>query len=232
MIWRCRAVSLDVPCLRSCSISMPVSSSSPSDSSRCPARCLLLASRAFPMAALSRAASLVLFDVLSFRLFAASLCHSTHRSDRRCLQPLPQLHQCPWARDSAESSSHRHVQRRDSSVQGTCWGLRQLSATPVVIILFSAATCSLCFASCSATRGSMSLLNRCSSPMDFALDGVMMPAMDAASSTADFGRYHLFSCCHALRPDPGNACSTRRTSVPTSPVVVVINHDANAQFEC
>ena len=55
----------------------------------CPARCLLLASRACPMAALSKTASLVLFDVLTFHLFAAPLCLSTHRSDRRRLQPLP-----------------------------------------------------------------------------------------------------------------------------------------------
>ena len=66
------------------------------------------------------------------------------------------------------------------------------------------------------------------SAIDFALDGEMMPAMEAAPSTADFGRYHLFSSCHTRRPDPGNACNTRRTSVPTSPVVVVIKDDANA----
>ena len=71
-------------------------------------------------------------------------------------------------------------------------------------------------------------MNRCGSPIDFALYGAMMPAMEAAASTADFGRYHLFSSCRAARPDPGNACCTRRTSVPTLPVVVVIKHDANA----
>ena len=64
---------------------MPASSSS--DSSRCQARCLLLAShafpmacqarclllasRAFPMVTLSRAVSPVLVDVLTFHLFAA-----------------------------------------------------------------------------------------------------------------------------------------------------------------
>ena len=72
------------------------------------------------------------------------------------------------------------------------------------------------------------MMNFCNSAIDFALDGATMPAMEAAPSTADFGRYHLFSSCHARRPDPGNACNTRRTSVPTSPVVVVIKDDANA----
>ena len=52
--------------------------------------------------------------------------------------------------------------------------------------------------------------------------------MEAAPSTADFGRYRLFSSCHDREPAPGNACSTRRTSVPTSPVVVVIKHDVKA----
>ena len=47
---------------RNCSIPVSVSVS-PSDSSRCRARCLLLASHAFPMAVLSTAASVVLFDV-------------------------------------------------------------------------------------------------------------------------------------------------------------------------
>ena len=41
----------------------------------------------------------------------------------------------------------------------------------------------------------------------------MAPAMEAAPSTADSGRYHLFSSCHAL---------------PTLPVAVVIKHDAHA----
>ena len=72
-----------VPCLRSCSTPMPVSSSS--DSSHCHARCL----PAFQMAGLSRAASVVLFDVLTLRLFAASLCLSTHRYDRRCPSSSP-----------------------------------------------------------------------------------------------------------------------------------------------
>ena len=55
----------------------------------------------------------------------------------------------------------------------------------------------------------------------------MMLAMEAAPSKADFGRYHLFSSCRARSPAPGSACSARRRSVPTSPVVVVIKHDAN-----
>ena len=155
------------------------------------------------MAALSRAASLVLFDVSTSRLFTASLCLSTHRSDRRCLEPLPQLLQCPWAHNCAESSSPRHMQRRDSSVQGSCWGLRcNVLPFSAIIILFSAATLteswtySLCLASCSATRSSQSMMDRYSSPIDFALDGAMIPAMKAAPSTADFGRYHLFSSCH------------------------------------
>ena len=179
------------------------------------------------MAALSRA-SLVLFEVSTSRLFAASLCLASHRSDRRCLQPLPHLLQCPWAHNSAESSSPRHMQRRDFSVQGTCWGpSKQNSATSAVIILLQ----------CCDLDGILdvlvvSCLVFCHTANDFAVDGAMMLAMDAAPSRADFGRYHLFSYCHALRPDPGNACNTRRTSVPTSPVVVVIKHDANALFEC
>ena len=73
-------------------------------------------------------------------------------------------------------------------------------------------------------------MKRCSSPTDFALDGAMMRDMEAALSTAVFDQHHLFSSCRALRPDPGNACSTRRTSVPTLLVVVVIKHGANAQL--
>ena len=65
-------------------------------------------------------------------------------------------------------------------------------------------------------------------PTDFFLNGAMMLAMVAALPTADFGLYNLFRSCHALRPDPGKACSTRRTSVPNSPVIVVTKHDANA----
>ena len=148
-------VSLGVPCLRSCSIPMPVSSSS--YSWRYPACFLLLVSRAFAMAALCRAASLVLFDVSTSRLFAASLCLSTHRSDRRCLQPFPQLLQRPRAHNSAESSSPQHMQRREPSVQGTCWGLRcNVLPFSAFIILSSAATLteswtySLWLASCSA----------------------------------------------------------------------------------
>ena len=72
------------------------------------------------------------------------------------------------------------------------------------------------------------MTNRCSSPIAIDLDGAMTPAMEAGSSTASFGRYHLFTSCHPLKPDRGHACSTRRTRVSTSPVVVVIKHDANA----
>ena len=66
------------------------------------------------------------------------------------------------------------------------------------------------------------MMNRSNSPIDFDLDDAMLPVMEAAHPTADFGRYH------ALRPDTGSACNTRRTSVPTSAMVVVIKHDANA----
>ena len=155
---------------------------------------------AFPVAPLSRAAPLVLFGVLNFRLFAASLCLSTHRSDRRHLQPLPQLLQRPRAHESAESSSHRHMQRRDSSVQGSCWA-------------FEVTFCHLCchhpLECCDLDRILDVLVVSClvfchtEFPVHDESRQFFMPAMEAPS-TADFGRYHLFSSCHAQRPASGN----------------------------
>ena len=196
-------VSLDVPCLRSCSTPMLVSASS--DSVRYPARCLLLASRAFRFPALLPWSSLMCRPLV---FFEASSCLSTHRSDRRYLQPLPQLLQCPWAHNSAESSSHPFRVRVGASMYR--------SAIFAVIILLSAATLTVSWAyllrlpSCPATRSSQSMMSRCNSSIDFALDGAMMPAMDTAPTLSVFGRCHLFRSCRAQRPTLGNSCIARK----------------------
>ena len=118
----------------------------------------------------------------------------------------------------------------DSSVRSTCWILRW-DVLPSV--LSSSSSLLRPWQNLGRTRCVLPRVLPHGVPNPWwiaivALDGAMMLEMEAAPSTTDFGRYHLFNSCHALRPDPWNACSTRRTSVPTSPVVVVIKHDANA----
>ena len=84
------------------------------------------------------------------------------------------------------------------------------------------------FLSCLASRSSQSMMNRCNSPIDFALDSALMQSMEAAPSAADFGRYHLFSSCHARSHLQGVAAALDEQARQPRLGVVVIKHDASA----
>ena len=143
---------------------------------------------------LSTAVSPVLFDVLTFNIYAACLRLSIHRSDRHFNLSLnfSNVHGHMTLvnhlfSDICSDSTHEfrvRVGAFDVSICHLCFHHPLSAAT-----LTESWTHSLCLALCSATRSSQSMMNRCNSAIDFALDGAMMLAMEAAPSTADFGRY-------------------------------------------
>ena len=78
------------------------------------------------------------FAALTFRLLAAALCFSPHRSQRRNLQPHPLLVQRQQAHDSVESSSPTHAGTQHLSSAYVLVPSMCLSAISADIIVFSA----------------------------------------------------------------------------------------------